>query len=388
MADLLVRAFAKINLALAVGPPEPAGSLKPGFHRIASWMAPIMLHDELELTRRGGVKATGPHGTSPQGHIGAGGAGLGEAVGSCRLVIEWAEDAPRPSVIDWPEEKDLAFRAHGLLEAHVGRALPVDALLRKRTPVGGGLGGGSSDAAAMLRGLNRLFGLGVSVAELQRLSAGLGSDVAFFIDEDREGELAADAAVDGDGEWDSEDACDSSDRSEALVSPGDADGAETSAEFFRDAPRSAIVTGFGDVIERVETPCEDVLLIVPAFGCPTGPVYRAFDAGGPGVLREMAVRKLVADAMHTGEISVAELFNDLAEPACVVEPRLREVMSRVFAPTAIPVYVSGSGSTLFVPFDVPEDEEAINRLADLAEQNLPLGTGDGLGVVCVPTGIV
>jgi 4-diphosphocytidyl-2C-methyl-D-erythritol kinase len=76
------------------------------------------------------------------------------------------------------DESNLALRALRALEVAAGRALPTRIRLVKRIPPGSGLGGGSSDAATALRGLNRLYGLGV---ELAPLAEQLGSDVPFFL---------------------------------------------------------------------------------------------------------------------------------------------------------------------------------------------------------------
>lgn len=268
-----LKAYAKLNLALSVGPPRPP----KGYHPIASWFVAIELLDTLLLKR------------------------LAEGAQS-RHVIRWAEGAPKATPIDWAIEKDLAVRAHRLLQAHAGRELPVEMTLQKRVPVGGGLGGGSSDAAAMLMGLNAMFGLGLTSGELARLSMGLGSDIAFFVAE--AGTMAA----------------------------------------------PALVTGFGDRIERV-APVRGVeaLLIIPPFGCPTGPVYQAFDRAPTRDVDEGRVRGLIDAAARTGRIDSAGLFNDLAEPACVVEPRLREALGRIRAALGpgTPVHVTGSGSTMF-----------------------------------------
>ena len=80
--------------------------------------------------------------------------------------------------LDSAEQDNLVMRAARLLQpqdrgAHIR--------LHKRIPAGGGLGGGSSDAATTLLGLNRLWQLGLTAAELQRLGAGLGADVPVFV---------------------------------------------------------------------------------------------------------------------------------------------------------------------------------------------------------------
>lgn len=267
--SLLIRAHAKINLALAVGPPEPPR----GYHPIASWFTCIGLHDELSLSRSSGVDSS--------------------------WTIAWAPDAPRQSPIDWPIEKDLAVRAHRMLELAANRELPLRATLTKRSPVGAGLGGGSADAAAALVGINELFGLGLSREKLRELSTSMGSDIAFFIDDVPLGQPA----------------------------------------------RPAIVTGFGERIERL-APCSGwVALFFPRFGCPTGPVYQAFDRASPGPLREANIRSLTRTA--AADLPTASLFNDLAAPACSAEPRLAEMLAALRKGLHVPVHVTGSGSTMF-----------------------------------------
>lgn len=80
-----------------------------------------------------------------------------------------------------PEETDLVVRAGRLLQEKTGCKLGADIRLDKRLPMGGGLGGGSSDAATTLLALNRLWQLDCSRAELQTWSLALGADVPFFI---------------------------------------------------------------------------------------------------------------------------------------------------------------------------------------------------------------
>lgn len=272
---VLALAPAKLNLALAVGPPGA-----DRMHPICSWMVTLDLHDEILITRL------------PEESL-------------SRYAILWHADALRPSDIDWSITRDLAVRAHVALERAVGRPLPVQMKLEKRIPVGGGLGGGSSDAAAMLRGTNRLFELGLSDDELAAIAAPLGSDVAF------------------------------------LVHGG-----------------SAIVEGLGERIDRhLEPPDVHVLLAFPSAACPTGPVYRAFDerlADGRGAFDPRRVRELVAR-----RIAPDACFNDLAESACDVAPTLRDDLDDLAALAERPAHVSGSGSTLFVVCDDPLHAEAL-----------------------------
>lgn len=79
------------------------------------------------------------------------------------------------------EEQDLCVRAARLLQQETGCTAGVDIELEKRIPMGGGLGGGSSDAASTLIALNRLWGLGLSRERLMQLGLRLGADVPVFV---------------------------------------------------------------------------------------------------------------------------------------------------------------------------------------------------------------
>lgn len=207
--------------------------------------------------------------------------------------IAWHDGTP----IGWPIEEDLAVRAHRALEHHIERELPVDLQVTKHIPAGGGLGGGSADAGCTLTSLNDLFELGLSVDALASLGASLGSDIPFFVDH-------------------------------------------------QTPPRHALVTGLGTTIERVASVSASLTLVFPPFGCPTGAVYRAFD-DTPTTLDEQRVRGLIGRET-LGAHESALLFNDLAEPACRIEPRLGTLRSDLVEQLGEHVHVSGSGSTLFV----------------------------------------
>ena len=86
--------------------------------------------------------------------------------------------SPLPEI---PPEKDLCYRAARLLQSATGTSQGVDIQLEKRLPLGGGLGGGSSDAATTLLALNQLWGTGLSRAALMKLGLQLGADVPVFV---------------------------------------------------------------------------------------------------------------------------------------------------------------------------------------------------------------
>ena len=139
-----IRAPAKVNLSLRV-----VGRRRDGYHLVDTVMIPVSLYDEIEITRpkraRPAIKVTCDHPLAPSG------------------------------------KKNLAYRAAALLLKKAGIRAPVHIRIRKRIPVGAGLGGGSSDAAATLVGLNRLFRLGWGRERLLPLAGSLGADVPFFI---------------------------------------------------------------------------------------------------------------------------------------------------------------------------------------------------------------
>jgi 4-diphosphocytidyl-2-C-methyl-D-erythritol kinase len=122
-----IEAHAKINLTL-----EVLGTRPDGYHELRSIVAAIPLHDDVELQ------------DAPTGEV------------SVEMVGDGLE------VPDVPNEKNLAVRAARALQKACGVSRGVRIRIVKRIPAGAGLGGGSADAAAVLNGLNELWGLGLS----------------------------------------------------------------------------------------------------------------------------------------------------------------------------------------------------------------------------------
>lgn len=102
---------------------------------------------------------------------------------------DWLSFQPRPDghivrsneIAGVPENEDLTIRAAGLLKKDSGYRGGVTICVEKNLPLGGGLGGGSSDAATVLVALNELWGLGFSIEQLSALGLNLGADVPIFV---------------------------------------------------------------------------------------------------------------------------------------------------------------------------------------------------------------
>ena len=140
---VVVEAPAKTNLVL-----EIKGTDAEGYHELSTIFQALSLSDELIITQAEDDK----------------------------LEMIDMVNAGFPVTID---SNNLVIKAQRLLEEHCGRQLPCHIRLIKNIPAGGGLGGGSADAAATLLGLNALYELQLSNDELMQLGAKLGADVCF-----------------------------------------------------------------------------------------------------------------------------------------------------------------------------------------------------------------
>ena len=83
--------------------------------------------------------------------------------------------------IDIDSKKNLVYQAIEALSKHVSQELYCNIIIEKNIPIGGGLGGGSSNAAAALIGINKLFSLQLDISELMKIGLTLGADVPFFV---------------------------------------------------------------------------------------------------------------------------------------------------------------------------------------------------------------
>jgi 4-diphosphocytidyl-2-C-methyl-D-erythritol kinase len=147
-----IRAPAKINLRLRV-----VGKRADGYHLLDTIIVPVSLYDEIEIRKLRAAPAQRK---------------------SCAEVIKITCDDPAVPA----GKENLAYRAAQLMLTRSRK--PPQALhihIRKRIPLGAGLGGGSTDAAATLVGLNRLLKLRLPLSQLERMALSLGADVPFFI---------------------------------------------------------------------------------------------------------------------------------------------------------------------------------------------------------------
>jgi len=261
---------AKVNLVLHAGPPG-----EDGLHPLCSLFASVDLADVVTV----------------------------EVAGSEDVVV-------CPSVV----ADNLAARALAAFRAAAPAAAlpPLRVTIDKRIPVAAGMGGGSADAAAVLRAANALVGEPLDPATLRLVSAGLGSDVPSQVD-----------------------------------------------------PRSALVTGTGEAVEPVEMPALSLVLVPQAQGLSTTSVYaeldrmRASNEVGPrDLLDPTPLRGL---ALASPGTLAAGMENDLEAPALSLRPDLERPLADLRNAGALGARITGSGPTAFGLFSNREAAEAASR---------------------------
>ena len=190
-------------------------------------------------------------------------------------------------------EDNLALKALRAVEAHVNRELPCRIELEKHIPSGGGLGGGSSDAAAVIRAVNRAFDLELGLIEMESIGATFGSDVSFFV---RGG--------------------------------------------------TSSCTGRGEIIEPLDVADRFFfVLIFPGFPIPTPLIFSELQLTD-SPRQSYDFRR----CLEVGNLSGMRrrLFNRLESPAIESFPRLARALGECAPHTAL---MSGSGSTIFILCD-------------------------------------
>lgn len=263
-----VVAHAKLNLLLHV-----LDRRSDGYHDIATWLVRLALGDDVVVRVR------------PSGR---------------RVDCRGAETGP--------PERNLALRAGDAYAEAAGwpNGFAID--IEKRIPVGGGLGGGSADAAAVLRALDALAPEALGEDRLIEIAARLGSDVPYLVSTDP----------------------------------------------------AAFATGRGEYLLAMPSLGEaHVALVCPPFGIGTREAYawldadRAADGWEPKVVRY--------DNLYSWTSFPREAPNDLEPPVSRRHPEIARNIQALFDAGARSAGMSGSGSTVFGVFDAPPDAGALER---------------------------
>ncbi len=270
------RAHAKVNLTLEVG-----AKRADGYHEVTSVMQRIGLWDTVTVER---------------------------GTGRDRLLC----DAP----VTEDENDNLCMRAAKVFFAETGlKSDGVTVTLEKRIPMQAGLGGGSSDAAAVLRALRTLYDSGIGDGALESMGAKLGSDVPFFI---RGG--------------------------------------------------TQLATGRGEVVSPLPPLTAGWFVVVkPEAGYSTAEMYRRLDEPGSALVRNS---RYMQDAVAANNVHAvaAELHNSF-ERVVPKGSSLRTIKDALRARGALGTLLSGSGSAVFGLFD---DREAALAAADALQETWPL----------------
>lgn len=248
---MILKSYAKINSILYV-----LRKREDGYHEIYTLMHKIDLFDWINMKRDG-------HG----------------------LTV-------KTNIDDLNNESNLAYKAAKLFFEKSGIKPQVNIEIEKQIPVGGGLGGGSSNAGYVLRGLNELFDFPLKKKELFEIARIIGSDVSFFL-------------LDG----------------------------------------TALATGRGERVRKVEcdTSGYDVFLVIPDFGVSTDHVYKKLMLTNEKPVNKMAFT--VGEECCISNV-IANLHNDLEQVVLDEFDLLKQIKEKLVDSFGCGL-VSGSGSTVF-----------------------------------------
>lgn len=282
-------AYAKINLFLRI-----EGVREDGYHYLSTLMQSVSLSDTIEIM----IDRSEPFSRkAPQITLAHNAAGLSSN-----------------------KKNTMVAAADAFLKRIDSPPVKVSIVARKRIPAMAGLGGGSSDAAAVLRILNEGFSDVLTRTELSEIASDIGADVSFFID----GQAAL---CEGVGE------------------------------------RITPVRSFGNI---------PVLIIVPPEGIATPEAYAAYDRESRGFSGAIRENGEVMSAMFSDDGSsfdrlkkmIPSLNNDLQEIAIGMVPKISETLEFIKEQNGLYCAVSGSGSSVFGIFEAPELRDRAKAEAD------------------------
>lgn len=255
---LTLSANAKINLTLDI-----LGTREDGYHEVAMIMQEISLHDTLSMGK------------------------INQGI-SLTIAIE-GQQGTLPA-----DESNLCWKAAALVQKEYNLQEGVEIHLTKRIPMAAGLAGGSADAAAVLKGMNHLFRLGMTEVRLCELGARLGSDIPFCI-----------------------------------------------------MGGTMLATGRGEVLTRLPSfPRLSVVLAKPPVGVSTAWAYKTYDAGYDGPHPD---NEAMLEAIHGGDAhKAASLLCNVLEGVTETEhPVIADYKRLMMEHGAMASMMSGSGPTVF-----------------------------------------
>lgn len=273
---LTLSANAKINLTLDI-----LGTREDGYHEVAMIMQEISLHDTLSMGK------------------------INQGI-SLTIAIE-GQKGTLPA-----DESNLCWKAAALVQKEYNLQEGVEIHLTKRIPMAAGLAGGSADAAAVLKGMNHLFRLGMTEARLCELGARLGSDIPFCI-----------------------------------------------------MGGTMLATGRGEVLTRLPSfPRLSVVLAKPPVGVSTAWAYKTYDAGYDGPHPD---NEAMLEAIHGGDAhKAASLLCNVLEGVTETEhPVIADYKRLMMEHGAMASMMSGSGPTVF---GLVREKQQAWHLADILKK--------------------
>ena len=252
-----IQARAKINWTLNV-----TGKREDGYHLLDMLMQPIALHDTLYL----------------------------EPAETLSLTVEGMEGLSAG-------EDNLVLRAARALQTLCGVSQGAALHLVKRIPMGAGLGGGSADAAAALKGLNKLWGIGLDLPALCRLGERLGADIPFCL---------------------------------------------------HDAPRRA--QGIGEILTPIDCGAFPLILLQPCAALSTKEVFAAYHASAAIVPPDT---EKAMEALQAGDLKALRYCgsNVLESASIPLRPQIAEAKESLYRSGAAFAQMTGSGSVVFGAYE-------------------------------------
>lgn len=268
---LTVYGNAKINLTLDI-----LGNRADGFHEVAMVMQQIALHDTLELEKADKI--------------------------SLAINVPWLK----------ADENNLAWWAASLIQEKY-KTGGVNIKLTKKIPVAAGLAGGSADAAAVLKGMNELYSLNLSMEELCNLGAELGSDIPFCL-----------------------------------------------------MGGTMLATGRGEILEKLDDlPLTWLVLAKPPVSVSTAWAYKNYDEHGAPIHPD---NEQIKQEIAKGNIkAVAKLLCNVLESVTIKKYGvIADYKQMMLSAGAAAAMMSGSGPTVFA---IAKDKEAAEKIADYMREN-------------------